>query len=49
MAFKKLKDLFGRRDPICGMKEAKGHGIDAYSQWFCSKECKEKYEEEQAA
>lgn len=49
MAFEKLKNLFGRRDPICGMKEAKDHGILAYSQWFCSEGCKQKYEEEQAA
>ncbi|MBS3158565.1 hypothetical protein J4206_04725 [Candidatus Woesearchaeota archaeon] len=47
MAFEKLKNLFGKRDPICGMKEAKGTGIYADSQWFCSEDCKQKYEDEQ--
>ncbi|MDO8627717.1 MAG: hypothetical protein Q7K42_04580 [Candidatus Diapherotrites archaeon] len=36
--------LFKRKDPICGMKEEKGKGMEFKSKWFCSKECKTKYE-----
>ncbi|MBI2498797.1 YHS domain-containing protein [Candidatus Woesearchaeota archaeon] len=36
--------LFKRKDPICGMKEEKGKGIENNGNWFCSNSCSEKYE-----
>ena len=36
--------LFRRKDPVCGMKEEKGKGIEKESKWFCSKDCMKKYE-----
>ncbi len=37
--------LFKRKDPVCGMKEEKGKGIDdkETGQWFCSEQCKEEF------
>ena len=36
--------LFKKTDPICGMKEEKGKGFSKDGNWFCSKNCLEKYE-----
>lgn len=41
-------DFFGllnRKDPVCGMKEEKGKGIDDKDsgKWFCSETCKQQY------
>jgi len=36
--------LFKRKDPVCGMKEEKGKGIDRHGQWFCSSNCLKEYE-----
>lgn len=36
--------LFKKTDPVCGMKQEKGKGIEKYGQWFCSKGDLEKYE-----
>lgn len=36
--------LFKRKDPICGMKEEKGKGMDKYGKWFCNQDCLKKYE-----
>lgn len=32
--------LFKRKDPICGMKEEKGKGLEFDNKWFCSENCK---------
>jgi len=37
--------LFKRKDPICGMKEEKGKGIEKHGKWFCNESCLKKYEE----
>jgi len=37
--------LFKRKDPICGMKEEKGKGIEKHEKWFCSENCLKKYGE----
>ena len=34
--------LFKRKDPICGMKEEKGKGIEKNDKWFCSENCAKK-------
>ncbi len=39
--------LFGKKDPVCGMKEKKGEGILKSGKWFCSKECLNEYERQQ--
>lgn len=31
--------LFKRKDPVCGMKEEKGKGLEHEGNWFCSKHC----------
>ncbi len=36
--------LFKRKDPICGMKEEKGKGIEKHGKWFCSDNCVNKFE-----
>lgn len=36
--------LFKRKDPICGMKEEKGKGLEFDAKWFCSENCKKQYE-----
>lgn len=41
---KKMFGLFKRKDPVCGMKEEKGKGLEFDEKWFCSKDCKTKYE-----
>lgn len=35
--------FFKRKDPICGMKEEKGKGIEKNGKWFCSENCAEKF------
>ena len=35
---------FKKKDPICGMKQEKGKGIERYGKWFCNKTCLESYE-----
>ena len=36
--------LFKRKDPICGMKEEAGKGIEKHGKWFCAESCLKKYE-----
>ncbi len=36
--------LFKRKDPICGMKEEKGKGIEKHGKWFCAENCVNEYE-----
>ncbi len=36
--------LFGKKDPVCGMKEEKGKGISKHGEWFCSEACLKKFE-----
>ena len=38
--------LFKRKDPVCGMKEEKGKGIEKHDKWFCSAKCVKEYEKE---
>ena len=40
---KMLFGLFKRKDPICGMNEEKGKGLEFEGKWFCSKDCKTRY------
>lgn len=40
-----LFGLIKRKDPICGMKEVKGTGLEANGKWFCHKNCAKEYEE----
>lgn len=35
---------FKKKDPICGMKEEKGKGIEKDGNWFCSNSCQDEYE-----
>ncbi len=39
-----MLNLFKKKDPICGMKEEKGKGINKHGKWFCSNDCLNKYE-----
>lgn len=36
--------LFKRKDPVCGMKEEKGKGIEHNGKWFCSHQCVKDFE-----
>jgi len=36
--------LFKKKDPICGMKQEKGKGIEGYGNWFCNENCLKEYE-----
>ena len=36
--------LFKRKDPICGMKEEKGKGIEKHGKWFCCQNCADEYD-----
>ena len=36
--------LFRRKDPVCGMKEEKGNGVEKEGKWFCSSNCLKAYE-----
>lgn len=36
--------LFKRKDPICGMKEESGKGVEKYGHWFCNSNCIKEYE-----
>ncbi len=38
--------LLRRKDPICGMKETKGTGMERHGKWFCSNDCVKKFEEQ---
>lgn len=38
--------LFGRKDPICGMKEEKGTGVEKDGKWFCNEACLKDYEKQ---
>lgn len=40
--------LFKKKDPICGMKEEKGKGIEADGKWFCSDGCLKEYKKGQS-
>lgn len=40
--------LFAKKDPICGMKQEKGKGIEKADKWFCSQRCASEYEKESA-
>ncbi len=35
--------LFKKKDPICGMKQEKGRGVEMYGKWFCSDSCLGEY------
>jgi len=37
-------NLFKKKDPICGMKEEKGKGIEKHGKWFCGQSCLKAYE-----
>jgi len=37
---------FKKKDPICGMKQEKGKGIEKNGNWFCSNACLSKYEKQ---
>ncbi len=39
-----MLSLFKRKDPICGMKEEKGKGIEKHGKWFCCQNCLKEYE-----
>lgn len=41
--------LFGKKDPVCGMKEEKGKGIGKDGTWFCSEGCVKEYEKRMAS
>ena len=36
--------LFKKKDPVCGMKQEKGKGIEKEGKWFCSQNCVKEYE-----
>ena len=36
-------NIFKRKDPICGMKEEKGKGMEKHGKWFCSQNCVDEY------
>jgi len=36
--------LFKKTDPICGMKQEKGKGIEKHGKWFCNQSCLKQYE-----
>jgi len=36
--------LFKRKDPVCGMKEEKGKGVEQNGKWLCSNRCAEEFE-----
>ena len=38
--------LFGKKDPICGMREKKRTGMHAHGKWFCHENCLNVYEKE---
>ena len=38
-----LSKLFKRKDPVCGMREEKGKGIEKDGNWFCSEVCAKRY------
>lgn len=38
--------LFGKKDPVCGMKEEKGKGTQKHGKWFCSDGCVKEYEKQ---
>jgi len=42
----KMFRLFKRKDPICGMKEEKGKGVEKYGKWFCSQNDLKEYEKQ---
>ncbi len=35
--------LFKRKDPVCGMKQTPGKGLEKEGNWFCSDACAKKY------
>jgi len=37
---------FKKKDPICGMKQENGKGIEKLGNWFCSNACLIKYEKQ---
>ncbi|MBR9699331.1 YHS domain-containing protein [Candidatus Woesearchaeota archaeon] len=37
--------LFKRKDPVCGMKEEKGKGLEKHEKWFCSQDCMSKFDQ----
>ncbi len=34
---------FKRKDPVCGMTEEKGQGVERLGKWFCAEACAKKY------
>lgn len=41
--------LFKRKDPVCGMKETSGKGVEKNGNWFCSDSCEKKYSDKKTA
>ena len=41
--------LFTKKDPVCGMKEKKGTGIEKAGNWFCSERCEKEFSKKQGA
>lgn len=41
-----LFGLIKRKDPMCGMKEEKGTGIEQHGKWFCNANCVKEYEKQ---
>ncbi len=39
--------IFKKKDPVCGMKQEKGRGIEKGGNWFCSQDCVQKYASQQ--
>ena len=37
---------FKKTDPICGMKQEKGKGMEKGGNWFCSNSCLNKHEKQ---
>ncbi len=44
---KQVFGLFGRKDPVCGMKEEKGKGLEKHGKWFCAEDCAKEYEKQE--
>jgi len=40
-------DFLKKTDPICGMKEKNGRGLNKDGKWFCNNSCLKKYESEE--
>lgn len=41
---KMVFNFFKKTDPICGMKQEKGKGIENHGEWFCNDSCLKEFE-----